>query len=203
MFTFLDGGGFNSATGGQHLSIAGGSVLGMPLTVDAQQSSTDGSDFYFFVMERDATGLLYGSYLGDPIAAEHTDGGTSRFDPEGVVYQLFAPCGTGSFPTTLAFGPVNPASELQQEQLNLNLIFRSRSLQQFLQTLPCVPILILLILVRRTYPQHFWDFGDGLGTSTAANPTHTYANVGQYTVMYVAIDPSSCNVSDTAYFNVN
>ena len=68
------GGGFNSATGGAAFNpIAGGSVLGMPLTVDAQQSTTDGSDFYFFVMERDATGLLYGSYLGDPIAAEHTD----------------------------------------------------------------------------------------------------------------------------------
>ena len=59
----------------------------MPLTPDAQQSSTDGSDFYFFVMERDATGLLYGSYFGDNTAIEHTDGGTSRFNPEGVVYQ--------------------------------------------------------------------------------------------------------------------
>ena len=202
------GGGFNSATGGAAFNpIAGGSVLGMPLTVDAQQSSTDGSDFYFFVMERDATGLLYGSYLGDPIAAEHTDGGTSRFDPEGVVYQsVCASCGTGSFPTTPGvWSSANPASGI----CNMGAIKFEFDFQgvEASATVPpnvtmCTNTYSVDFSSAGTYPQHFWDFGDGLGTSTAANPTYTYANVGQYTVMYVAIDPSSCNVSDTAYFNV-
>ncbi|MBI1228398.1 MAG: PKD domain-containing protein [Bacteroidetes bacterium] len=31
-----------------------------------------------------------------------------------------------------------------------------------------------------------WDFGDGSATSTEANPTHTYANGGQYTVTLTA-----------------
>ena len=202
------GGGFNSATGGAAFNpIAGGSVLGMPLTVDAQQSTTDGSDFYFFVMERDATGLLYGSYLGDPIAAEHTDGGTSRFDPEGVVYQsVCASCGTGSFPTTPGvWSSANPASGI----CNMGAIKFEFDFQgvEASATVPpnvtmCTNTYSVDFSSAGTYPQHFWDFGDGLGTSTAANPTYTYANVGQYTVMYVAIDPSSCNVSDTAYFNV-
>ena len=80
---------------------AGGNVNGMPLTLDAIQSTTDGDDFYFFVMERDAQEFIYGTYFGDDGTAEHTDGGTSRFDPNGVVYQsVCAACGTGDFPTT-------------------------------------------------------------------------------------------------------
>ena len=97
------GGGFNNAYNGSapFSPMAGGNNNGMDLSGDAQQSSTDGSDFYFFVMERDATGLLYGSYFGDNGTSEHTDGGTSRFDPEGVVYQsVCAACNTGNFPTT-------------------------------------------------------------------------------------------------------
>lgn len=53
-------------------------------------------------------------------------------------------------------------------------------------------------------PYSFWDFGDGIGTSTDADPSYTYADTGYYQVMYVAIDSSgACGVSDTAYFNIN
>ena len=51
-------------------------------------------------------------------------------------------------------------------------------------------------------PNSYWDFGDGVGTSTQANPSYTYALDGVYTVTYVAIDSSTCNIADTAYFNV-
>ena len=49
----------------------------------------------------------------------------------------------------------------------------------------------------------YWDFGDG-NTSTQQNPTHTYNNVGLYTVTLIATD---ANVSDTIvktnYINAN
>ncbi|MCL4857008.1 MAG: hypothetical protein KJZ55_07025, partial [Flavobacteriales bacterium] len=51
-------------------------------------------------------------------------------------------------------------------------------------------------------PNNFWDFGDGVGTSTLANTSYTYADTGIYNVMYVAIDSSTCNIADTAYFTV-
>lgn len=52
-------------------------------------------------------------------------------------------------------------------------------------------------------PNNYWDFGDGSGSSTQANPTYTYADTGSYIVMYVAIDSSTCNIADTAYFPVD
>ncbi len=51
-------------------------------------------------------------------------------------------------------------------------------------------------------PNAYWDFGDGSGTSTQLNPTYTYTSTGEYDVMFVAIDSSTCNIADTAYFNV-
>ncbi|PCI92999.1 MAG: hypothetical protein COB15_17070 [Flavobacteriales bacterium] len=51
-------------------------------------------------------------------------------------------------------------------------------------------------------PNNYWDFGDGTGTSTLANPLYTYADTGTYNVMYVAIDSATCNISDTVFFNV-
>lgn len=45
---------------------------------------------------------------------------------------------------------------------------------------------------------HFWNFGDG-NTSTSAAPTHIYTSPGQIQLMYVVRDTASCY--DTAYLN--
>ena len=50
-------------------------------------------------------------------------------------------------------------------------------------------------------PDVFWDFNDG-NTSTLQNPTNSFADSGTYNIMFVAIDSSTCNIADTAYFNV-
>ncbi|MGZ8549571.1 MAG: DUF7948 domain-containing protein, partial [Chitinophagaceae bacterium] len=80
-------------------------TIGMTITADALQKSTDGRDFYFFVLRRDAAGPgpLYASFFGQSGGyTDHVDGGTSRFDQNGVIYQgVCANCGGGAvFPTT-------------------------------------------------------------------------------------------------------
>jgi gliding motility-associated-like protein len=47
-----------------------------------------------------------------------------------------------------------------------------------------------------------WDFGDGT-TSTATNPTHTYAVAGTYTITLIANDPNTCNLTDTTRQTIN
>ncbi|MDX2247847.1 MAG: PKD domain-containing protein [Bacteroidia bacterium] len=39
---------------------------------------------------------------------------------------------------------------------------------------------------------YFWDFGDGVGTSTLMNPTYAYSDTGSYTVTLVATDQNGC-----------
>ena len=62
------------------------STNGMPITSDAYQKTTSGSDFYFMVLNGDATELVYSTYLGGNSSKTHVDGGTSRFDKYGIVY---------------------------------------------------------------------------------------------------------------------
>jgi len=43
-----------------------------------------------------------------------------------------------------------------------------------------------------------WDFGDG-NTSTMQNPTHSYANIGNYTVVLSVTDATGLTITDTTW----
>jgi len=98
---------FVSGWGGStNASYNGGNTRNMPTTPDALQSNTEGSDFYLAVFSKNLEELLYGTYFGGTSSnnEEHVDGGTSRFDKKGVIYQsVCASCNSGSsgFPTTI------------------------------------------------------------------------------------------------------
>ncbi len=66
-----------------------------PITADAYQSGTNGSNFYLGILSAEAASLLYGTYMGGQTSSSnHVDGGTSRFDKSGAVYHaVCAACG--------------------------------------------------------------------------------------------------------------
>ena len=91
-------GGEDNDLGGQWL---GGTTIGLPISAVTLQRTTDGSDFYLAQFGAGMTTLEYATFFGQVGAgAEHVDGGTSRFDKRGVVYQaVCASCGgTQGFP---------------------------------------------------------------------------------------------------------
>jgi hypothetical protein len=59
-------------------------TVGMRTSPDALKSNTDGRDFYFLVLKKDAASLLYATFFGQgdgmKSISEHVDGGTSRYD---------------------------------------------------------------------------------------------------------------------------
>lgn len=84
-----------------------GNTRNLQVTADAAQRNTDGSDFYIAVFSRNMLDLAYATFFGGIStgtreAEEHVDGGTSRFDKKGIIYQ--SACGgcrrNGLFPTT-------------------------------------------------------------------------------------------------------
>lgn len=98
--------GWGGATNSTH-GFRNGNTRNMPITSNAIQAQTDGSDFWIGVFEEDMRSIKFGSYFGGigntaNRAEEHVDGGTSRFDYRGVIYQsLCAGCGGNSlFPST-------------------------------------------------------------------------------------------------------
>ncbi|MFN7312824.1 MAG: gliding motility-associated C-terminal domain-containing protein [Bacteroidota bacterium] len=79
-----------------------GMTTGLITSADAYQKTTDGSDFYLIIFNKELSSIGYATYFGGNISQEHVDGGTSHFDESGAVYQsVCAGCGGHSdFPTT-------------------------------------------------------------------------------------------------------
>tara|TARA_Y100000589_G_scaffold332313_1_gene391629 strand:+ start:1486 stop:5259 length:3774 start_codon:yes stop_codon:yes gene_type:complete len=178
-----------------------GNTNNMPITSDAFQSSTDGSDFYIMVLEDDASGIVYGSYFGGGTSSEHVDGGTSRFDRKGKVYQaVCAGCGGIS---DLPIQPSGAVSSTNNSNCNLGVFKMEFDLPFVLADfdtppLGCEPFTHNFnnTSVSQNNSIFQWDFGDG-NTSNIANPTHTFAQSGTYMVQLIVSDTASCNFGDT------
>jgi gliding motility-associated-like protein len=177
----------------------------LPVTSDAFQSTTDGSDFYLIVLDVDATSLLYATFFGGPVSREHVDGGTSRFDKDGTVYQaVCAGCGSNDdFPTTAgAWSNTNNSSNCNLGTFKFDLAPVIAE-THFAATTYCTTTVEIIFdnASQGTINSFYWDFGDGT-TSTAENPVHVYNTVGNYTVMLVVEDSNICNGIDTTYYSV-
>lgn len=187
-----------------HAYVSGfGPTAGLPVTDDAFQSVSVSNDFYFIVFETDFVGLLYATFFGGANTSEHVDGGTSRFDKDGIIYQGVCACGS-DFPTTEnAYSPNSGGGcNLGSIKMDFNLI-GSDFKDQIGDTLFCVdaPYLIPFQGAGDTIAHHYWTFGDG-GSSDVANPEHAYEEPGIYEIEYVVIDSNSCFITDTADYQI-
>ncbi|RAJ83046.1 gliding motility-associated-like protein [Chitinophaga dinghuensis] len=204
------GGGINPAEGYPN-SGTGGLPLKNPL-----QNITDGMDFYFIVLQKDATDILFGSYFGGAGLYEHVDGGTSRFDRNGVIYQgICAWCNTGSakprYPTTPGAYSSTPPPSCNYGALKI--AFNLDGVKAGIKTLErknnyCIPDPVTFIDTTQVYVStstYTWNFGDGsaeisgIGKDTVQ---HAFTAVGYYRVRLIKTDPSTCNGADTAYINI-
>ena len=175
----------------------------LPTTNDATQSSTDGSDFYLIVLSEEAQYLLYATYYGGSISNEHVDGGTSRFDKSGKVYQaVCAGCGGfDDFPTT-------SGSVSQTNGSSCNLGVFKYDLAQLTSNvnigLPyiCIPGTMTFQNLSNGGTNFYWDFGDG-NTSNDFQPTHTYTDTGTFTITLIVSDSLSCVLTDTAFATIS
>jgi gliding motility-associated-like protein len=191
---------------------------GLPVTADAlKPTSPDNADFYFFVLKRDAVSQLYGSFFGQNGGwIDHVDGGTSRFDQNGVIYQaICANCGGGAtFPTTPgAWSTTHNANvancNLAMVKIEFNLAGVKSGVQSSINgvirdTAGCVPLTVDFTDTVRNAQSYVWNFGDGSPQVTGPSPnvSHTYNAIGTYQVMLIAIDSASCNIRDTSYMHI-
>lgn len=200
---------------------------GLPVTPDAIKSVTDGKDMYFFVLKRDAASQLFGSFYGENNSGfpgtDHVDGGTSRFDAQGKIYQaICGNCKLGGTPPNPLNGLVTSGSwsttnnansnggcNLTMIKIAMNLAGVLAGVQSAINGVPrdtagCVPLTVDFSDTIRNAQSYIWDFGDGSPQVSTNNPTisHVYNAIGIYRVMLIAIDPNSCNIRDTSYMNI-
>jgi len=102
----------------------------MPITPDAFQRTTDGQDFHIMVLEENLSDILYGTYFGGNRSNDHVDGGTSRFDKRGAIYQSVCsscpPQGQSElsdFPTSAgAYSENNPSPRCSNASFKIQVV---------------------------------------------------------------------------------
>lgn len=207
-------------------SYLGGNVRGMPITPDAYKSQTEsGSNFYFFVLKKDATNILYGSYFGESNnggrVGDHVDGGTSRFDRNGVIYQaVCADCGGPSigsvqgnpgvwFPRNGAI-PKSGSNQCNLGMIKIEMDFTGvkSHIKSLIDGKPdsigCLPATFRFEDSLKMGKTYYWNFGDGSPEVSTTSPfvEHTYNSLGQFTVRLISEDLSTCNQRDSSFVKV-
>jgi gliding motility-associated-like protein len=195
-----------SGWGGTELS--SGDPSGLPVTGDAFKKSNEEGEFYLMMLDKNASGLLYATYFGGSITNDHVDGGTSRFDKKGIVYQsVCASCPNDNathhiadFPVTAgAYSIANPSPRCSNAAFKFD--FRIKKAQFDFSVDSCSNI---IKYKNKTVGANsfIWIFPDG-DTSYLENPVKTFkrGELKNYKVMMIAEYGTAC--ADTAVMNIN
>lgn len=178
---------------------------GFPVTADAYQPTTNGSNFYLAVLGQDASTLKYATYMGGLNGYyNHVDGGTSRFDKAGRVYHaVCGACGgqaTGFTTTPGVWGPTNNSSNCNMAAFKFELN-QIEAIVAVPDPIVCLPDPVIFNNSSINGNFFYWNFGDG-DVSYDENTTHVYDGPGTYTVTLVVSDTAWCFSPDSATFEV-
>jgi gliding motility-associated-like protein len=191
---------------GGFLTGFGTTTNGLITTADAFQSNTDGNDFYLYVIDNQAQNLVYASFLGGTITADHVDGGTSRFDRKGVIYQsICASCGGQSdLPVTSgAYSSTNNASNCNNALVKFD--FESPiTVSAFVNVddpVGCAPYEVEFNNTSVNADVFSWRIGD-TEISNLQNFNYTFTESGTYEVTLIATASGTCNGADTVSLTV-
>jgi gliding motility-associated-like protein len=184
-------------------------ITGQP----SAESQSDGSDFYIAVLSRGMASLEYATYLGgyDPgnPYGDHVDGGTSRINARGILFQsVCATCGVcnncpdpdkqGSFPTTPnAYSDLNVRGNCSNALVKYDLD-GAELFPGFEASLPRCGTVPEVRFTDQSQGADsvLWLFGDG-SFSKARNPVHQFDSSGRYRVLQVVYNERSCNPADS------
>jgi gliding motility-associated-like protein len=178
------------------------STLNLPVSYNAFQETTDGNDFYLMVLDDALSTMIYATYYGGSQSNEHVDGGTSRFDKKGIIYQsVCAGCGGNSDfpiePNPGAVSTTNNSLNCNNGVFKFNFDFPMVVADFNAPFVGCdTTISFQNLTFSSTAVSYSWDFGDG-NVSNAIHPTHNFSQNGLYTITLIATDNNACNVVDT------
>ncbi len=183
----------------EYVYFSGHSAVWLPALFTTPGALQTTGGFYLGVLEPDAIGLKYATYYGG--VDDHIDGGTSRFDPSGIVYQ--AVCSSYGFNTTP--GAWSDTYPLWFDVGVFKLDFEVSSLNASAVANPsstgCAPFTVTFGNTSDG-TDFIWDFDDGSPLDNSFEPTHTFTSAGTYDVMLIAIDSIACTVTDTTYLTI-
>ncbi len=179
-------------------------VNGLPLTPDnILEGNNFDNYFYLGVLEPNATGLQFGTYYGE---ADHVDGGTSRFDKAGRVYQAVCSCSSiNAVMNTTADAWATTQStfcDVGVFKIDFEIATVTATALAEPSTSGCVPFTVDFTYTGQDAESILWDFGTG-ATSTEFDPTYTFQDPGTYIVSQIVDAENTCNGTDTFYLQID
>ena len=173
---------------------------GLPVTSDAYQRTTNGSNFYIAILEQGAKSLLYATFMGGltNTRGDHVDGGTSRFSPQGIIYQAVCACDGTSFPATAtAWSRTNRSNNCN----NLAFKFDIDKLKANFDTYQgsqkgvvtgCTPLALSFQNTSIGGRRYEWLVDGKVVSSDTGRVNYTFDKAGKYTVTLRAYNPLTC-----------
>ncbi len=178
---------------------------GLPTTSDAINVSAN--TFYLGVLTPNAEDLSFGTYYAN---ADHVDGGTSRFDKAGIVYQAVCSCFSGVVNNNSVLNTNSDAwATGQSEYCDIGVFkidFEIETVTAAFTALPsasgCVPFNVDFDYTGQDGETFTWII-EGNEVAITENTNYTFNEVGTYTVMLIAEAGSTCNVIDTSFLQID
>ena len=184
---------------------------GMPITDNALFPTTDGSDFYLMVLSADGSELLYATYYGSSgPEGDHVDGGTSRFDKRGIIYQSVCSCNGSQddFPTTPnAWSTINrgvnsngtercnnAAFKFDLASLKARFITSKEDSTEIGYNSDCIPFTVRFTDTSIGGEEYLWTINGE--TRDQETFLYTFTETGTYEVTLTVTDKNTCQTID-------
>ncbi|MBF9222389.1 DUF7948 domain-containing protein [Hymenobacter ruricola] len=196
------------------------SIAGMPTTPDALRLTATNSTAssaanantdtygYLYIMQLSANArrLVYGTYFGT--GTTHVDGGTSRFDKRGIIYQAICVRAqpNGNPPPAITTTPNAVArtmvgnGETTSAALKLDIVRLDASFVPAANGAPntrtgCAPLTVTFTRANPSNNGTTWTFGNGQTSTQPNNVSVTYNAPGRYPISLTAYDSTSCQAA--------
>ncbi|MGX5856981.1 DUF7948 domain-containing protein [Dyadobacter jiangsuensis] len=199
------GGNVNSGTNNN----AASSTIGLHVTEDAIQPTTNGNNFYIAILEQGAKSLLYATFFGSlardtRLQGDHVDGGTSRFDKNGMIYHATCACGGSHFPTTpQAWSETNnsdncnnAAFKIDIDRLKADFDVYNGQTKDVLRG--CAPLELTFVNTSEGGVDYIWEVNGNTISRDEGQSEYAFTKPGEYTVTLTAYNRLSCKRMDVA-----
>jgi gliding motility-associated-like protein len=185
------------------------STKGLPITTDALQPTTNGNNFYIAILEQGAKSLLYATYFGNLnrsgfASGDHVDGGTSRFDKNGMIYHATCACGDSGFPTTpTAWSTVNNSNNCNNAAFKIDIDRLKADFDVYEGTVKdvvkgCAPMTLSFVNTSLGGIEYLWQIDGNTISREEEKAGYEFKTPGTYTVVLKAYNRLSCKREDVA-----